>query len=74
MKKINELVDLCIELAGSKPEDLHYELDIRTASDSLTVRKILNNEAIDLEVSSICNEGAEFLIDWIHAEEAKEAQ
>lgn len=71
---INNLVDLCIELAGPKPQDLHYELDICTASDSLVVRKMLNNEQVDVQVSSLCDSGAAFLINWIYTEEAKEAE
>lgn len=71
---VNNLVDLCIELAGANPQDLHYELDICTASDSLVVRKMLNSEQIDVQVSSLCDSGAAFLISWIYAEEAREAK
>lgn len=70
-RKINKLADLCIEASGRSPEDVHYDMELCLSSDSIVIRKIIDHKQTDMAVSSACEAGADYLINWIYAQEAK---
>lgn len=73
MEKLNELIELCISLSDIKANN-YYNLDIIPQGDSIAVYKITTNDVDDMTVSSLSNEGAQHLIDWIHKKEYRDAE
>ncbi len=73
MQKLNELIELCVSLSDIKANN-YYNLDIIPQGDSIVVYKIVANDVESMEVSSLCNEGAEHLINWIHEKEYRDAE
>ncbi|WP_300733782.1 hypothetical protein [Pseudomonas sp.] len=73
MEKLNELIELCISLSDIKANN-YYNLDIIPQGDSIVVYKIVANDVEDMDVSSLCNEGAENLINWVHEKEHRDAE
>lgn len=73
MEKLNELIELCMSLSDIKANN-YYNLDIIPQGDSIAVYKIVANDLEDMTVSSLSNEGAEHLINWIHEKEYRDAE
>lgn len=70
LNKLNELISLCVELTN---EDVSYKVGLATSSNKMTIFKIINGTLQISRQENLSDEGINNLIDWVYAEEAKEA-